>query len=140
MSVGPLQRVEREPGRTGVAHRSVFWFAVLMLGLVLFSPPTGLGVIGCPFRGATGLPCPGCGITRSMTLATHGRFAESWRMHPFGGVILLLLVALVCWGLLPRALRGRLVATHPTGIVVVKLAALLLLIAMSAWWFARLMR
>ncbi len=38
----------------------------------------------CIFRSTTGLPCPGCGLTRSMVAAAHGRLAESFSHHRLG--------------------------------------------------------
>lgn len=38
----------------------------------------------CPSRELLGLPCPGCGLTRSILLILQGRFAESWHLQPFG--------------------------------------------------------
>lgn len=38
----------------------------------------------CPSRELLGLPCPGCGLTRSILLIFQGRFGESWRLQPFG--------------------------------------------------------
>ena len=35
-------------------------------------PPDGGGALACPFREATGLPCPLCGATRAFALATRG--------------------------------------------------------------------
>lgn len=36
----------------------------------------------CLFNAVTGIPCPGCGLTRSLRLALRGNFAESFAMHP----------------------------------------------------------
>jgi Protein of unknown function (DUF2752) len=38
----------------------------------------------CSFRSATGLPCPTCGITRSVVMSLHGEFARAWSMAPAG--------------------------------------------------------
>ncbi len=38
----------------------------------------------CIFRATTGLPCPGCGLTRSMVAAAHGRLAVSFSHHRLG--------------------------------------------------------
>lgn len=38
----------------------------------------------CPSRELLGLPCPGCGLTRSVLMILQGRFAESWQLQPFG--------------------------------------------------------
>jgi hypothetical protein len=40
--------------------------------------------ITCFFRGVTGLPCPGCGFTRSFLAMGHLRFSEAFAVHPFG--------------------------------------------------------
>ena len=37
----------------------------------------------CAFHALTGLPCPGCGLTRAFTAISHGRFHEAWTLHPF---------------------------------------------------------
>ncbi len=49
------------------------------------------GPVLCPFRALTGLPCPGCGLTRSWVYAAHGWWQESFAANPFG----LLVVAAV---------------------------------------------
>ncbi len=38
----------------------------------------------CIFRATTGLPCPGCGLTRSMVAAAHGHLAVSFSHHRLG--------------------------------------------------------
>lgn len=38
----------------------------------------------CSFRLWTGLPCPGCGMTRSMVCLFHGDALASLRFHPLG--------------------------------------------------------
>ena len=42
------------------------------------------GPVLCPFRRATGVSCPSCGLTRSWTAVAHGRFADGFRFHPLG--------------------------------------------------------
>lgn len=36
----------------------------------------------CPIRIFTGLPCPGCGITRAAVLLVTGRWQQAWQMNP----------------------------------------------------------
>lgn len=38
----------------------------------------------CPMVIVTGLPCPGCGMTRAVCYLLTGQFAKSWEMHPMG--------------------------------------------------------
>lgn len=45
----------------------------------------------CPFKTFTGLDCPGCGITRSLIYAFHGRFHDAYMMHMWGVPLALLL-------------------------------------------------
>ena len=42
--------------------------------------------VTCAFRAATGLPCPTCGLTRSVVMSLHGEFARAWNMAPAGPV------------------------------------------------------
>ena len=50
--------------------------------------PIGVGRITLPdiciFKNLTGLPCPGCGMTRSITSAVRGDFAGSFVHHRLG--------------------------------------------------------
>ena len=38
--------------------------------------------IGCPIRSLTGIPCPGCGLTRAWKAALQLEFADAFRYHP----------------------------------------------------------
>lgn len=48
----------------------------------------------CLFYHLTGLPCPGCGLTRSFVCLSHGHLGESLHWHPLGPAIFLLLFLL----------------------------------------------
>jgi Protein of unknown function (DUF2752) len=41
----------------------------------------------CPFAVVLGLPCPGCGITRSAIAMAQGDLAGAWHFHPLGPVL-----------------------------------------------------
>jgi hypothetical protein len=84
----------------------------LILGLFLFLPafkvftrvaeviPIAVGVRGqifCPFLSLSGLPCPFCGLTRSLTSLLDGDISQAIWFHPLGpafwGAVLFLGVA-----------------------------------------------
>ena len=73
-----------------------------------FLPPDGIsGLQLCPFHAWTGLPCPGCGLTRCGSHLLHGHFARAVDYHPFGLVIIPLLFILGILGVLPWRWRER---------------------------------
>lgn len=54
---------------------------LIVLAVVVVATLLGKGV--CYFRNITGIPCPGCGMTRSFLYILQGEFAKAWHMHPF---------------------------------------------------------
>lgn len=68
------------------------WLPLIILGLSIGLPlPSGGHILGipsiCPFQNITGIPCPGCGLTRSFVCLGHGRFKEAFFYHPAGPVL-----------------------------------------------------
>jgi len=57
----------------------------------------------CPLRALTGLPCPFCGMTRSVTAAVHGDLGRALLLSPAGIVTVVLALVLVLAPRLPRA-------------------------------------
>ena len=60
-----------------------------------------LGLPPCMTMEVLGVPCPGCGVTTSVALATRGRFADSFANQPFGlfvALVGLLLIPWAAWG------------------------------------------
>ena len=89
----------------------------------------------CWFSALTGRPCAACGMTRSVTLLLHGRFAASYAQHPFG-----LLAALMALAALPsRAarLRGRAAAWTIRWDQWWNRATTIALCGLLLWWAAR---
>jgi hypothetical protein len=41
----------------------------------------------CPLLTFTGIPCPFCGLTRSLLCLLHGEVAQAFWYHPFGPVV-----------------------------------------------------
>lgn len=85
-----------EPLRTGRMPSDGYLGAAALAALAAcaISPAAvGAGPIVCPFRLATGLPCPACGSTRAWVLAVHGDVAgaaaqNTWALALLGAVAL----------------------------------------------------
>jgi hypothetical protein len=65
----------------------------------------GVGGWPCPLKSATGVPCPGCGLTRAVVALLRGDFAASLQLHAFAPVLLACLGAFAAAALLPSARR-----------------------------------
>ncbi len=48
--------------------------------------------VACAFRRATGMPCPGCGLTRAWVALGRGAVEESLTFHRLGWVVMLYVV------------------------------------------------
>ena len=46
----------------------------------------------CPMLLVTGIPCPGCGMTRAIVLLLSGHPAESLKMHPLAPLAVILFI------------------------------------------------
>lgn len=57
----------------------------------------------CVFRATFGIPCPGCGMTRSFVFLAHGDLREAFSMNVFGPAMFVLTAAQIPY----RALRIR---------------------------------
>ena len=108
-------------------------FVALQVGLSAM----GLGLTGCAMLYSTGLPCPGCGMTRSAVAAARLDLDAVVYYNAFGPVALVAGVVFLIGLVLPTRARDRwadLVCTveRATGLT------LLLLVAMSVYWAVRL--
>ena len=84
--------------------RRLFVPLLVLAAFVIPPPATHAGpLLGMPslclFYRITGLPCPGCGMTRSCVCFAHGRWAESIAFHPLGPPTFLVLGLLVLFQL-----------------------------------------
>ena len=78
---------------------------MFMLGLLLPSPGKGQSHLKaggitlpsiCLMKNNTGLPCPGCGLTRSWVSGLHGNWEASLDFHRLGWLVMLY-AALQCF-------------------------------------------
>lgn len=66
-------------------RRRRFFFGVfIVLGVSFIAYTYG---IPCFFHAVIGLPSPGCGMTRALIAALHGRFAQAFFFHPLWVII-----------------------------------------------------
>jgi hypothetical protein len=113
--------------------------AVLLIGMWLepngqqgMSTHTQLGLQRCQFEARTGIPCPSCGFTTSVSYFAHGNVAASVYIQPMGFVIAVFLAASV-WAGSYIAFTGRpvhrLVAMMPGRLWLI----VMLVILVGAW-------
>jgi hypothetical protein len=100
--------------------------------------PTGLpGFVLCPFRALTGLPCPGCGMTRAFCAIGHGDFAGAFGFNPLAPFVFA--AALLVWAhalatvLKLDPARAALERLKPT-----PRGARVMLAVTLVWWVVRL--
>lgn len=96
---GDGREAEAPPAPAWLAHftpRSRRLVACLALLATFVFPTTGVGIDLCPIRFATGLPCPGCGVTRGMALLSQAEWERALHMNPW---VFVLWPALLFWAL-----------------------------------------
>ena len=91
----------------------------------------------CAFFRVTGLPCPGCGLTRACVLLLRGEVEASIKFHAFAPIFVLFIGMLIICTLLPRTVTEPFIdkaetLERKTGITIIILGGLIL------YWLARL--
>jgi hypothetical protein len=81
------------------------------LAIAVLHPPHETGLQLCWMHASTGVPCPGCGVIRSMASAAHGVAERSWDYHPFGIPLLLGFASIAIISVLPLGAREE-IARH----------------------------
>jgi Protein of unknown function (DUF2752) len=63
--------------------------AILLLAAAAVLPLDGppLALLACPFRAATGFPCPGCGSIHAFHFAVRGRLGDALASSPLATVV-----------------------------------------------------
>lgn len=120
-----LQRLkERLPlfaSDTSPELRTWQWLSLIGGGAAFFIPVGHFDVSLCFFYNFSGVPCPGCGLTRSVHFALHGGWLHAFYYHPFGllaSVLIAFFVVTAFWRL-PGRLFERVKRHTAAGIVVV---------------------
>ena len=86
------------------------WGISLVAGVLGITYLFGLKLWPCMFANLTGLPCPGCGMTRAMKAMAQGQWSEALAFHPFSPFFLLFGLLVFLAAILPARLRARLVS------------------------------
>ena len=90
----------------------------------------------CPIKLVTGIPCPGCGLSRATRLALSGDFAAATKMHPLVWLVVPVVTAFVLVELVGYARTGTFGASRRVrGSNAVMLVTASLLFAL---WLARM--
>lgn len=114
-------------------------FAVCAAGGVQVSlVSAGLPGWPCPLMTATGIPCPGCGLTRAVIELIHGDWHAALTIHAFAPLLLLALLLTGLSVLLPARYKLPLVSLvemieRRTG------ATAIGLIGLIGYWLVRLL-
>ncbi len=106
----------------------------LHLGLNL----AGLPSWNCPILAATGVPCPGCGITRAVLNLFHGDIVSSLQTHAFAPILALGILTLTAALFLPEKYRQALISLV-RGLETRNGLTSFLLSALIVYWCVRLM-
>lgn len=122
-------------------RRLALWAAAGVAGLAVLAglhawvPPEDPRLSICLLRNATGLPCPGCGLTRAFAHLAKGEWSAAWRDHPFAFALAAEAgAAWLAWGGLVLTRR------HPRPLEDPRLAPVLLghAAVLIAFWAGRL--
>ncbi|MDR2157132.1 MAG: DUF2752 domain-containing protein [Clostridiales Family XIII bacterium] len=106
--------------------------------------------VGCPFKLITGIPCPGCGMTRAFLSAAQLDFRSAFAYHPLFPIIPVCAVLLILWVLRRaaahrirlRQLRARDIdaaLTELMDVAAARVAVALLVVLFAALYAARML-
>ncbi len=70
----------------------------MLVGALVFSFVSLPSVVLCPLRRVTGVPCPFCGMTRSVTAVARGDLGASLALNPGGIALVVAAIALLLVG------------------------------------------
>lgn len=84
---------------------SARYLAVFVIVVSFFFPVGGLGFDLCMLHATTGLPCPGCGMSRAISALSQGDFSTAVALQPFALFAWPLFFSLAVLTVLPRPWR-----------------------------------
>ena len=87
---------------------SVISLLVIIISFIL--PPDGLGRSTCGLYILTKLPCPACGLTRSITSISHMKFFKAFYYHPFGFIFYIIFLFIASYNFMPEKIKNTIIA------------------------------
>ncbi|GBC82487.1 hypothetical protein HRbin10_01612 [bacterium HR10] len=122
------------------AFAQILLVAFIVLFVRLSSSPPLAPIVLCPFRQLTGLPCPGCGMTRALNALAHGQWARALSLHPLSPIVAtgILAVGISAFArslLPPQAQRSRWSMRSERAIATPWILRLMLALALGTWVF-----
>lgn len=105
--------------------------SLLAILVILAMQPDGIGFSVCLFQNLFGLPCPACGLTRSMASILHFEWVKSFLYHPLGGIVLAYLTLCLVSNQ-PDYLKSKLAARHKIWQRIIS-AQFLILLFLGVW-------
>jgi Protein of unknown function (DUF2752) len=88
------------------SNRKIYWILSLLalgsyvwIGYHLHTHSQNASTL-CLFKSATGVPCPSCGITRSVLLFTQGEVMQALWINPLGIIAAFFLIIIPIWVML----------------------------------------
>ena len=109
-------------------------------GLFIAPSPAGhgthekLGLPPCMTMKVLGIPCPGCGVTTSVALATRGHELAALRNQPFGFFVAIVGALLIPWALWGH-FRGRDLWVELRRMTTRRVLIAVGLLALFSWWW-----
>src|SRR5918997_1665966 len=94
-----LAKIFSRPGATAGTTGALVALQLVLWRAVASATDASVTIAGqelnwaCSFKQQFGVPCPNCGMTRSVLLTLHGHFGEALALNP-AGVLLVLGVVL----------------------------------------------
>jgi Protein of unknown function (DUF2752) len=69
----------------------------------------GITLMQCPFKAVTGLPCPGCGMTRSTLALLQGNIVQSIKYNALTGILLVFWLVVAIGVSIPKTHREKMI-------------------------------
>ena len=87
----------------------------------------------CPFAKVTGVPCPGCGLSRGCSALLRGHVADAFQWHAFAPAFVLAVGLFLVAAVLPTESRQRVMARIGRFESSTRLSGLLLTLLVFYW-------